>query len=510
MKAHLMFRDRDFDPEQRLPSNQADLTQDLELNTLIGAMAAGDRVLFDICRKAVLGSVLDTSVILYRQDILRDCLQHQEVVENIYGLTVGAIEKERRNYLGLFSQSPSLILHRSVQVLEIFVEALRGLRQIADEHADRFQSEGFVTLFAMLRRELADAYFDELRAHLRRMKFRGGVVISAELGEGNSGTHYVLRRSLGDDQGWLERLVRRRRGYTFHIHPRDEHGFRALAALRDRGINLIANALGQSTDHILSFFHVLQTELAFYIGALNLYAELGKLGGAVCFPEPSPLGQRGYSCRGLYDVCLRLTSAQRVVGNELDALGKNLTIITGANQGGKSTFLRSFGLAQLMMQCGMFVGAEMFGADVCAAVFTHYKREEDASLTSGKLDEELARMTAIVEALQPGALVLFNESFAATNEREGSEIARQVVSALLEKQIKVFFVTHFYDFANSFWERGMANAIFLRAERRATGERTFRLVVGAPLPTSYGQDLYARIFNEGPAPQHLETVSRGV
>jgi DNA mismatch repair ATPase MutS len=50
-----------------------------------------------------------------------------------------------------------------------------------------------------------------------------------------------------------------------------------------------------------------------------------------------------------------------VVGNTVDLDGKSLVIVTGANQGGKSTFLRSVGLAQLMMQAGMYVGAESFG-----------------------------------------------------------------------------------------------------------------------------------------------------
>ena len=53
-------------------------------------------------------------------------------------------------------------------------------------------------------------------------------------------------------------------------------------------------------------------------------------------------------------------------------------------------------------------------------------------MKSGKFDEELSRMNAIVDNLTPRALILFDESFAATNEREGSEIARQIVSALLE------------------------------------------------------------------------------
>ena len=94
-------------------------------------------------------------------------------------------------------------------------------------------------------------------------------------------------------------------------------------------------------------------------------------------------------------MCLALTTGQRVVGNDVDADGKSLVMITGANQGGKSTFLRSVGLAQLMTQAGMFVGAQSLRVNVCDGVFTHYKREEDETMESGKLDEELARMSAI-------------------------------------------------------------------------------------------------------------------
>jgi DNA mismatch repair ATPase MutS len=179
------------------------------------------------------------------------------------------------------------------------------------------------------------------------------------------------------------------------------------------------------------------------------------------------------------------------------ASGKSLVIITGANQGGKSSFLRSMGLAQVMMHCGMFVAAESFAAELCADLFTHYKREEDTTMQSGKLDGEIRRMSDIADSVGPDAMLLFNESFASTNEREGSEIARQVVCALLERRIKVIFVAHLYEFALGLFDRQMENAVFLRAERRADGTRTFRLVEGEPLETSYGEDLYRKVFTVG-------------
>ena len=66
--------------------------------------------------------------------------------------------------------------------------------------------------------------------------------------------------------------------------------------------------------------------------------------------------------------------------------------------------------------------------------------------------------------------------------------------ALLEKRIKVFFVTHLYDFAHGLFEQQMDEALFLRAERLPDGTRSFKLIEGEPLETSYGEDLYHEVF----------------
>ena len=107
-------------------------------------------------------------------------------------------------------------------------------------------------------------------------------------------------------------------------------------------------------------------------------------------------------------------------------------------------------------------------------------------------------MSDITDNLTSNSMVLFNESFAATNEREGSEIARQIICALVEKRIKVFYVTHLYEFAHDFYDKKTGNAIFLRAERQTDGGRTFKIIEGEPLQTSYGEDLYYEIFETDP------------
>jgi hypothetical protein len=288
----------------------------------------------------------------------------------------------------MFGRSADGLLRESVDGLQLFVGLLRRLRLIAEEHASDFRSEGFATLFAMLVRELDEDYLAIVEAHLGQLRFHDGVLISAELGPGNQGTNYVLRRPQDTNRSWLARLLGRdHSGYVYQIAERDEAGFSALSEIRGRGIGSVAVALGRSTDHILGFFTMLRAELGFYVSCLNLFDRLAAKGEPTCFPEPLAAGQTLLSGRGLYDVCLTLSIAGRVVGNDVSADDKPLVVITGANHGGKSTFLRSIGVAQLMMQCGLFVPAESFRADVRAGILTHFRREEDASMTHGKLDE---------------------------------------------------------------------------------------------------------------------------
>lgn len=496
MKPLLLHRDRDFDPPQERSWDTRALTQDLELDTLLRGMAGDDKFLVDVARKALFAGLSnDLDTILYRQAVLQDCLKNASVVRQLYDLAVEAIENERKNYFGVLSRYPSAILHRSIDVLQMFMGMLRTLRDTGTV-ADRFESEGLTNLFAMLEQELSDRYLARIREHLKELKFGGGVLLSAALGKGNQGAHYVVRKATRKRPSWWSRLFGEGLpAYTFRIADRDEAGARALSELQGRGINVVANALAQSADHVLSFFETLRTELAFYVGCLNLHERLASKGEPVCFPRPAPVGERTHRFRELRDACLALHMARPVVGNSVGADGKSLVIITGPNQGGKSSFLRAIGLAQLMMQSGMFVAAESFEAELCAGLHTHYKREEDATMKSGKLDEELRRMSDIADRITAGSMLLFNESFAATNEREGSEIARQVVWALLEKRVKMFFVTHLYEFAHGVFEKKLDEAMFLRAERRADGTRTFRLVEGEPLETSYGEDLYRKIFD---------------
>ncbi len=509
MKARLLFADGDFDPERADRPGDEDLVRDLDLATLVAAAGDGDAVVRASVRTALLAPLTDPARIGYRQDAFADCRNHPAVVHDLYELATQVASEERKTFRAtFFSHSSGALLHRSVTVVRMFAVALHRLRAIADEHAAGFASAAFVRFFAEVRTDLDEEFLAEVAEHLDTLRFRDGVVAGARLGRQSQGIDYVLRKPA--TQHLAGRLLRRPAvegpAHSRRIDREDRAGREDLAGLQDRILDLAADSLARVAQHVLDFFVALRAEIAFYLGCLRLHERLtGDLGGT-CRAEPRPLGTGVLSARGLYDPALALRLPTPVQPNDLAADGRPLIVVTGANQGGKSTFLRSVGAAQLMMQAGMPVAAAAFTASTVGAVFTHFARDEDAGRAGGLFDDQLRRMSEIAHRMRPPALLLANESFAGTNEREASDIAADVLLAMTGSGVTVVLVTHLYDLADRFRRDHADATLFLRAVRLEDGRRTFRLVIAPAQATGFAADLFRRTF--GPAPAEINDVAQ--
>lgn len=540
MKAYLLYPDRDsdwqwavqatalrearrsgrkahelegFDPGKAFPWNAELLTHDLGLEHLFAAMADdADDVRVVVEREVLNATGNDLATIIYRQALLGEALAHPAAVKELLTIAREAVDAQRRHYLStLLGDHPDHVLRWAIEALEAALPSIRRLRALADSVGDFFFTEGWRRLFAMIRAELDDAYLDQVTRQLGELKLRDGVRMSATLGEGSHAVDYVLHQPPVQHYTWFERFLRRwfpsfyepDDQFGFSISPRDESGARALREFSNRGIAIAALALGHAALHLRDFFAVLRAETSFYVGCIALHEQLADAGLATCFPKLN--GQLpALRFTGIYDPVLALGTKGAVVANDADGDGRSLLVITGANQGGKSTFLRAIGAAQLMAQAGMFVPARTYHANLASAVMTHFKREEDAGMASGKFDEELSRMSAIVDHFRSGALLLLNESFAASAEREASEIADELIQSLRTKGAKVIFVTHLFEYANRVAERSDPQVLLMRADRASDGSRPFCIIEGEPMPTSFGQDLYLSVFGETPLTKGAE------
>lgn len=498
MKPHMLYPDQDLLVQKNLKDHQEALIKDLGLETLLEVMAQDDLDRWHTARWVLLNSEKDVRVLRYRQAVLKDCLEQPEAFRALYSIARDAVRERRGIYLSFFSEleRPSASLSSASDYLDKALDRTRELRLLAEEKGESFHSEGFRQLFAQVSDRVPETAYTEMKAHLAGLSFPRGLTANAGVGPGGPLSGYTLLKPERPAGSPFRHWFHRDRELVIHVDPRDMSGLATLTALKDQSSARAAVAIVRSARTLSRFYEQLLTELDFYMAGLALYEALVDAGAPTAFPAIRPAVDCARSYSGLYDIGLALIRGAEVVGNTLIEDGAALTVVTGANQGGKSTFLRSLGLAQLMLQCGLFVPAEAFEASLCDGIFTHFRRPEDRGMDSGKLEEELKRMNDIVSQLRPASLVLLNESFSATNESEGSEIAEQITLALLAAGVRVVFVTHFYRFSQELFDLERPDILFLRAERQDNGSRTFKIKTGAPQPVSFGMDLYRQIFKE--------------
>ncbi|WP_158675583.1 MutS-related protein [Nocardia stercoris] len=475
----------------------AETAADLGLDALYQAMAEQDPVVLEAVRAVLPLSLTDAAVIRYRQQVLADCLAHPDAIRELYEIACRATGI-RRYTVGRSRRSNGM-LRLALQPMTELIATLRTLREACDRHRARFDSAGLNELTGSLAAVLTDDYLHRVDTQLAALEFDHGLRFGATLGPGGTLTGLTLydpppppaRRRLGFD---------RARPQSFTAPETAEPGTDPLTQLKDRALTTVAATVSHAADRIQDFFTRLRDQLAFYIGCLTLHRRLTAAGVPVCLPVVHPAGAPRLNCTGLREPGLCLSTpdpANTVTGNDIDADGRSFLIVTGANNGGKSTFLRSVGYAQLMMQAGMFVTADHFEADVRAGVFTHFAAGEDRALTHGKLAEELARMSHLVDTLHPNSLLLCNESFAATGDRDATTIATDLFAALTTAGVKIVLVTHLTAYAHARHTLADPGDLFLRAARATDGHRSHRLTPGAPEPTAHATDLLRTVFPDG-------------
>ncbi len=489
MNVRLLFKDRSLDTSAPLPFGADDLAFDLELEPVFAAMANGDPVIARAARAALLQPLHDRDAILYRQRTFQECLAHPAEVRELYSIACEALQGRKLNDLWDSSEYAPSIFATAVELLSSYLVFLRRLRDTADRCSRNFSAEGFTELFKTLREQIDNTFLKEAAKLLDDLQFKDGLVVGMRLGADSRTCDYTLLRQ-NPQKAWLKWKL----APSYTPGARDYGAIRDLNNRRDRAMASSVNVLANAAGHITDFFNTLREELAVYVGALNLHEKLGAKGVPLCLPEFCEAGKLNRTFCDLRDISLSLSIDHPAIGNQLNAQNKQLYIITGANQGGKTTFLRSLGQSQLMAQAGLFVAAKSYCCPICEGLFTHFGREEDNNMHSGKLDEELRRMDQIVPHLKPGALILFNESFASTNEREGSELCYQIAQALTEHGMEAFFVTHLFAFSQRCYREVPEKSVFLRAQRLTDGSRTFELEEGQPLQTAFGQDLYHKMW----------------
>ncbi|XTI72535.1 MutS-related protein [Acidithiobacillus sp. AC3] len=484
-----------LDPEKSLAAFPASaqeqhLVEDLGLAPLFTAMAEDDDERREIVERVILRwRCRDAATVRYRQEALTDLSAQPERAEAIFAIAQNSLDLPGQSHqFLLFSKSPSRRLRANTALMQ---ELLRQLQALRDLGSATFHSDALRKLFSRLQQEIDEGFLQAAQEALAALQLDEGVRSTAGADAAGRCVPEALHGGIGN-QGWLGKLWRtQHEDAGFSIADRDEAGQTALGKLREQLLTQTAQVLDDAVARVLQFFRLLRDELHFYLAAITLQQKLRQQGLSCCLPEVQEEGGL-LSATELYSPLLPLRG-ESTVSNDIAARHTPLIIITGANRGGKSTLLRAIGISQLWAESGLYSFAKTMHTSLCQGIFSHFQQEEDAKLQHGKFAEELQRMQDIVPELRTGSLILFNESFAATNEQEGSEIARQITLALRDAGVRVIFVTHLYSFAKNLFNKEGENILFLRASAEPEAQR-FQLLPGAPQASSLAREIYQKIF----------------
>ena len=476
---------------------------DLGLDAIYEAMAAGNEVIDDVVRRLLPVSLGTVDEVIYRQASVRDALAAPALVGDLYRVSDAAIDAERKVW-GSTIRNPELILDRAAEVIGILLDAFEELRSIAMASRDAVHSPGFTALFAGLEHDLDEAFIAAGRSHVARLRDRT-LNVSAGLGPGNRAASFVLHQREPRAHDLRARIRRAGRGMTVEVLLSNQHDMNTIGELRARALAGTAGTVHETSRAMLGFLRQLRAETGFLLGCVNLHDALRGRDLPVAFPTVVEAGEPVLLAIGLCDPNLALRTSEPVVGNDINAVGRLLVVVTGANAGGKSTLLRAVGLAQVMLQAGLFVAASEYRGERRSKVLTHFTRDEIESASGGRLHDELQRLNLLIDDADQESLVLLNESLSSTNERDGSEIARNLVQALVDSGVRVWLVTHHHELARDLHAAASSGVLFLRAERGDDGTRPFRVIEAPPLATAYGRDVYERVMGV-PAPRQADTA----
>ena len=217
-------------------------------------------------------------------------------------------------------------------------------------------------------------------------------------------------------------------------------------------------------------------ELQFYIAYLEYLRPLRAVGLSVCYPEVTRASKEIHATE-TFDLVLGtklLSDKQVVVCNDFATSGaERIFVVSGPNQGGKTTFARMYGQLQHLATIGCPVPGSSASLYLFDRLFTHFEREEDIGNMTGKLEDDLIRIRNILGEMTSDSVVVLNEVFASTTLQDAIFLGGKVMDRLLELDVLGVYVTFVEELA-SLGPQTVSMVSTIVPENPA--ERTFKVV----------------------------------
>jgi len=488
----------------------------------------------------------DTAVIQYRQQILKDIDTHPELYTcfaNILPLisSLGSY----RSSIDRRKISLQQVAWRASE-LEHLLESVTQLNEVLSPLAQKLTSDGLRTLLQNVQQIEQSTSFQRLKSELPdilpQLRASNSITIGVNLDKQLrpiEATLISVNNKKFESATMLDRMFGRRdeewHGIApIHKAPEDIYGpssegneytrrnsnnifmaplFRDLADVLEKISKPISKALRYYVDLNGHFLTQIREDISFYLAAVRLARRLREQGLPICQPEIRPTAEKICEIDNSYNLNLAhhlLTmypssdiSAQIIQNDVRLNQDGAIQILTGPNQGGKTTYTQMVGINQILAQAGLYIPGTAARISPIDNIYTHYPVEEELELSTGRFGDEAQRLSEIFSQATPHSLLLLNESLASTSPGESIYLAQDIVRILRLMGTRAIFNTHLHELAASVAQlnqssEGHSRIISMIASAQeseaddGTVQRSYKIIPGPPLGHSYAKEIANR------------------
>jgi hypothetical protein len=475
----LFARPEDFIDDQQ--PGEADFFADLNLDQIIAAVTVG-RDEYNL-KPFFYYPLNSTDEIEYRHEVMQD-LESAALFEQVKSFTqkMRAVREHllQADALGHKYQEKAWFL----DAVEIYCDAVncfadylsyealksRGFLAFHKYLADYIRSEGFTLLLAetkKIKADLASAKYCVLLKGdsfmVRKYEFEPDY--SADVEETFKKFKQGAVKDYRVEFPWwpqMNHIELKILDFVARLYPET---FSSLDNYRDNNDNFV--------DEAISAF---DREIQFYIAFLDHMAMLKRAGLKFCYPRVANDSKEVYDYDG-YDLALAhklIGEGSSIVCNDFHLRdAERVIVVTGPNQGGKTTFARTFGQLHYLAAIGCPIPGKEARLFLFKRIFTHFGREEDVKNQRGKLEDDLVRIHGILEQATSDSIIVMNEIFTSTTLQDAMFLSKKVMEKITEFDSLCVWVT-FIDELAYFGEQTVSMISTVVPENPA--QRTFKIV----------------------------------
>lgn len=471
-----------------------------ELVDMIAVTAEDKKVVKDVLTLLP----LDERTTLYRQEILKDLLDNEELcteLEEIIKELDILKEFKAHSYFTIQKKSSLWDLINYMGEMEIYTKIIEGLVESFSKH--QIKSSGLLEIANLLKDIINEDRVEQLKEIINSLHADMSALKSVSVGINLTPELYpeeVIISSY-NNVPYLSQFDKTAWGISIHAQKRIRYRepSQFMKYICDDMEKHLSKTVQKSKSELKKYINLkgyflldICDDLKYYLLITRFARKLTEVNYTICMPTINNEADK-VSIKGIYNIRLTARKVTDIVKNDfLFTNNEKLFVLTGPNRGGKTMLTQAVGINALLAAQGMFVTADEYEGYLFDNVLTHFPADENETLEFGRLGEEAVRVQHIVKEATDRTLVLLNETYSSTSAYDGLYMATDLVHILKHNDVAMIFNTHIHELAHELkdinkWD-GNSDVVSLTMEIQ-NNVNTFRVLKKEPDRNSYARNI---------------------